>query len=74
MTNPFVDGLEQLSDQDILHKIDDLTKKYFMTNNNDVKNLITSQIDFFKMTLEDRQINKRKNSGDSSLDNLINVD
>jgi hypothetical protein len=74
MTNPFVDGLEQLSDQDILNKIDDLTKKYFMTNNNDVKNLITSQIDFFKMTLEDRQINKRKNSGDSSLDNLINVD
>jgi len=74
MTNPFVDGLEQLSDQDILYKIDDLTKKYFMTNNNDVKNLITSQIDFFKMTLEDRQINKRKNSGDSSLDNLINVD
>lgn len=74
MTNPFVDGLEQLSDQDILYKIDDLTKKYFMTNNNDVKNLITSQIDFFKMTLEDRQINKQKNSGDSSLDNLINVD
>lgn len=74
MTNPFVDGLEQLSDQDILNKIDDLTKKYFMTNNNDVKNLITSQIDFFKMTLEDRQINKRKNSGDSSLDNLINID
>lgn len=74
MTNPFVDGLEQLSDQDILNKIDDLTKKYFMTNNNDVKNLITSQIDFFKMTLEDRQINKRKDSGDSSLDNLINVD
>lgn len=74
MTNPFVDGLEQLSDQDILNKIDDLTKKYFMTNNNDVKNLITSQIDFFKMTLEDRQVNKRKNSGDSSLDNLINVD
>ena len=74
MTNPFVDGLEQLSDQDILNKIDDLTKKYFMTNNNDVKNLIKSQLDFFKMTLEDRQVNKRKNSGDSSLYNLINVD
>ena len=74
MIHPFVD-FTNMTENDLASKIHDLTNKYFMTYNTDLKNQISIVLEMYKQELHERrlktyneQFNKQKN-----LDNLIKV-
>jgi len=73
--NPFVDGVSDLSEAQLTDKIEDLSRKYFMTANPQVREQMASILDMYKLELEERKIRARQNqdSGNKDLDNLINV-
>lgn len=66
---------EDLTVSQLEEKIHDLTKKYWMTANPQVKEQISTFIEIYKTEL-DVKISKQKiyqDNGDNSLDNLINI-
>ena len=75
--NPFVDGVSDLSDAQLTDKIEDLSRKYFMTANPQVREQMASILDMYRLELEERkvraQLQQKKDLGDKDLDNLINV-
>ena len=76
--NPFVDNLSDISTGDLSDKINDLSKKYFMTKNPEVQNQIRAVLEMYRSEAVSRQAkesldqNKSEN-GENSLDNLINI-
>ena len=76
--NPFVDDLSDISTSDLSDKINDLSKKYFMTKNPEVQNQIRAVLEMYRAEAVSRQAketldqNKSEN-GENSLDNLINI-
>tara|TARA_Y200000002_G_C22680405_1_gene663812 strand:+ start:3241 stop:3492 length:252 start_codon:yes stop_codon:yes gene_type:complete len=76
--NPFVDNLSDISTGDLSDKINDLSKKYFMTKNPEVQNQIRAVLEMYRAEAVSRQAkesldqNKSEN-GENSLDNLINI-
>jgi hypothetical protein len=74
--HPLVLNLESLKNAEIESKINDLTKKYFMTSNYDVQSQIAAVLDVYKEELSTRQRaewQKTMESRDKGLDKLINV-
>jgi hypothetical protein len=74
--HPLVLNLESLKNTEIESKINDLTKKYFMTSNYDVQSQIAAVLDVYKEELSIRQRaewQKTMESRDKGLDKLINV-
>ena len=75
--NPLLDNLNTLSDNEIENKIFELNKKFWQTQNPQVRGQITALLDQFKLEAEARRAKQRlKNqdqNGDNSLDNLINI-
>lgn len=74
--HPLVINLPDLKTSEIEAKINDLTKKYFMTQNYEVQSQITSMLDTYKEELSNRQReewNKVMESRNKGLDKLINV-
>jgi hypothetical protein len=72
--HPLVDELSGLKDQEIHTKINDLTKKYFMTHNPDVQRQIANILDELRIELGDR--NRRlieEQMKDKNLDSLIKL-
>ncbi|NBP57758.1 hypothetical protein EBU71_14730 [bacterium] len=72
MMNPFID-LTGMSETDLESKIHEITKKYFMTYNADLKVQLATALHMYKEELQNRRIktyqeqfNKQK-----GLDNLI---
>lgn len=77
MFNPLVDSTKDLSDNELLEKIQDLTKKYHLAKNPEVRNQIVAILDMFRQEQIDRLAKeKEKNafSDENDLDNLINID
>ena len=74
--HPLSGNLADLKDSEIESKIQDLTKKYFMTNNSEVKHQISSLLENYNQEIgRRRQIALAKlmeNSG-KDLDKLIKV-
>jgi hypothetical protein len=74
--HPLVTELSTLKDSEVESKINDLTKKYFMTYNVEVRMQIASVLDVYKEELEQRR-NKlwqaQYENRDKGLDKLINV-
>ena len=76
--NPFVDNLSDISTGDLSDKINDLSKKYFMTKNPEVQNQIKAVLEMYRAEAVSRQAkesldqNKSEN-GENRLDNLINI-
>jgi len=72
--HPLVSDLSGLKDQEIHGKINDLTKKYFMTRNPDVQRQIAAVLDDLRIELGERN---RKlielQMKDKNLDNLIKL-
>ena len=74
--HPLID-LSELKDQDLQNKISELTRKYFMTNNAEVKMQIAMVLDQYNAEADARnakhweEVQKNDNTG---LDKLINVD
>ena len=74
--HPLVIDLNNLKTAEIENKINDLTKKYFMTSNYDVQCQIANVLDTYKEELATRQRlewQKVTESRDKGLDKLINV-
>lgn len=74
--NPLLEDLSKLKDTEIENKIQDLSKKYWLVHNSDVKMQIAQLLDIFKEELNVRraktwqdQFEKRN----KDLDNLIQV-
>jgi hypothetical protein len=74
--HPLLYNLSELKTTELETKINDLTKKYFMTSNYELQNQITSMLDAYKEELSNRQReewNKVMESRNKGLDKLINV-
>jgi hypothetical protein len=74
MFNPLTENLTLLSDEELTKKINELTKKFYQTQNPTVQNQISLFIDMYKYEQFERsrkQINADNNNPD--LDNLINI-
>jgi len=72
--HPLVSDLSGLKDQEIHGKINDLTKKYFMTRNPDVQRQIAAVLDDLRIELGER--NRKlieQQMKDKNLDNLIKL-
>jgi hypothetical protein len=74
--HPLAGSFENLKDAELDSKINDLTKKYFMTQNTGLKAQMASLLDSYKEELARRQqaaLKKMMDTRDKSLDKLINI-
>jgi hypothetical protein len=75
--HPLSGDLSELKEADLESKISDLTKKYFLASNLDMKNQIASLLDDYNAELRkrrDEQLKKMMETRDKSLDKLIKID
>jgi hypothetical protein len=75
--HPFAGDFSTMKDSEVESKITDLTKKYFMTTNVEVKQQISLLLDDYKAEINRRrneQLKKLMDQRDKSLDKLIKVD
>lgn len=76
MFNHLVSNLSALSDAEIEEKILELSRKYFISKNPDLKLQISVVLDMFKEEARTRravQYQKTNGQDNSGLDNLINI-
>jgi len=74
--HPLITDLDRLKIGEIESKVNDLTKKYFMTSNPGVQAQISSALDAYREELSKRQASeweKTMESRNKGLDKLINV-
>jgi hypothetical protein len=74
--HPLIDSLVDLKDSEVDAKINDLTRKYFATNNFEIKNQIMMILDVYREELAKRQrqtYDKMMNTRNKDLDKLIKV-
>ena len=75
MIHPFSEDTADITVSDIHEKLADLSKKYFQTQNPQVREQIQTFIEFYKQEVrikEEKQKQEEQN-GDLDLDNLIKV-
>jgi hypothetical protein len=75
MIHPFSEDTADMTVSDIHEKLADLSKKYFQTQNPQVREQIQTFIEFYKQEVrikEEKQKQEEQN-GDLDLDNLIKV-
>ena len=76
MLHPFSEDTSDLSVSQIHEKISELTKKYFQAQNPEVKNQISTFIEYYKQEARKKEKKNRQETnqnGDLDLDNLINI-
>lgn len=76
MINPLVDDLSKVKDSEIEDRIQDLSRKYFQTNNANVQHQITAFLDIYRAELGNRQAKiwkEQYQKRDTDLDSLINI-
>jgi hypothetical protein len=74
--HPLVIDLSAIKDSELESKINDLTRKYFMTYNPGIQAQIVAVLDSYKEELDKRRrldYEKMMNTRDKGLDKLINV-
>lgn len=74
--HPLSEDFSQLKDTEIEDRIQDLTKKYFMTNSQMLRNQISMFLDLYKAEIEGRRAKMWKEQyqkRDTDLDSLINI-
>ena len=77
--HPLRESTQSLSDNDIEEKVMQLNRKYFQTQNPQVRNQISLLLDDYKLELEARRAKQKleaqqhQENGESGLDNLIKV-
>jgi hypothetical protein len=74
--HPLVNDLSSMKDPELESKINDLTRKYFMTYNPGIQAQIVAVLDSYKEELDKRRradYEKMMNTRDKGLDKLINV-
>lgn len=76
MFNPLAEDCRLLKDAEIEAKIQDLGRKYFMTQNSAVKQQISVLLNFYRNELSERrqkQLEQVYQKRDKNLDKLVNV-
>jgi hypothetical protein len=76
MIHPLSEDFSQLKDAEIEQRIQDLSKKYWQTQNANVQRQITMFLDMYKTEMQHRrqqQLNQLYQKRSKDLDNLINV-
>lgn len=74
--HPLITDLSKLKDSEVESKIFELTKKYFATNNTELRMQISMAIDSYKQELQTRRQREYQNAmqnRNQDLDKLINV-
>jgi len=74
--HPLTGDLSQLKDAELEAKISDLTKKYFLAYDTNMKNQIAGLLDDYNREIGTRRelaLKKLMNSRDKRLDNLVKV-
>lgn len=74
--HPLAGDLSALKNNELETKISDLTRKYFITYNTDVKQQIAQLLDTYREEQQKRQkeeYDKLMNNQDKGLDKLINI-
>lgn len=74
--HPLVEEISSLKIQDLEHKINDLTNKYFLTKNTYVREQIVNLLASYKEELYNRQqqeLEKAMTNRDQDLDKIINI-
>jgi hypothetical protein len=74
--HPLVNNLAEMKDSEVEEKISDLTKKYFMSSNPQLKAQVSAVLDSYKEEMSKRRqeaLRKLMDTRDKSLDKLINV-
>jgi hypothetical protein len=74
--HPLAGDLETLKDSEIEGKIQDLTRKYFMTQNFEVQQQISMILNDYNQELSKRRqasLEKIMKTADKSIDNLVKV-
>lgn len=74
--HPLISDLSNLKDSEIEQKINDLTRKYFIANNSEVRHQITLILDTYKEELSIRRQATWQNAVEThrkDLDNLIHI-
>lgn len=77
MIHPLQEDLSQLKDAEVEHKVQELTKKYFMAarlGNHELLTQLTTFLTIYKAELSKRYMEKTKTELNGDLDQLINVD
>jgi len=73
--NPLI-NVSNLKDNEIDQKIQELSRKYFMTHNSEMKNQILNILNIYKEELSTRRATaweKQSKLNKKDLDNLINI-
>jgi hypothetical protein len=74
--HPLVTDLSSIKDPELESKINELTRKYFMSHNPGIQAQIVAVLDSYKEELDKRRrldYEKMMNTRDKGLDKLINV-
>ena len=74
--HPLVSNLDTLKDNELENKINDLTRKYFQTNNPGVQSQISAVLESYKEEMSKRrriEYEKMMSTRDKGLDKLINI-
>lgn len=77
--HPLFENTQSLSDNEIEEKVTQLSRKYFQTQNLEVRNQISILLDDYKLELESRRYKQKleaqqnQENGEKGLDNLIKV-
>jgi hypothetical protein len=74
--HPLVNDFSHLKDSEVENKIGELTRKYFMTHNVEIRNQIVMLLETYKEEAGNRRraaLEKLMENRDKSLDKLINV-
>lgn len=74
--HPGLGNLSNMTITELENKIAQLNRYYFITPNSDVRQQIILLLDSYKLELQERRIAEKKkmsDSGDNSLDSLINI-
>jgi uncharacterized protein YbjQ (UPF0145 family) len=74
--HPLSGDLSSLKDNEIESKIQDLTRKYFMTHNSELQQQISNVLNDYKEEMTKRRqiaLSKLMKSADKSIDNLVKV-
>lgn len=76
MIHPFVNDISTLKDTELETKIQEISKKYWMTNNINVRDQMSSILEMYQEELRDRRIKliqKQYEGRDKDLDKLIKI-
>ena len=75
--HPLINNLSELKDSELESRVNDLTRKYFMTNNPQVQQQISAALDAHKEALTERRriaFEQAMEIRNKDLDKLIKID